>query len=357
MPAETIEGAAPPRAGEELDGAALGDFLRRVDPSLRGAPEILQFSGGASNLTYLLRFPGRDLVLRRPPKGAIAKSAHDMLREARIMRAIRPFYPYAPQVVAMAEAGEVMETPFFVMERIAGVIPRRDLPPGLALSAEDARRQCFSLIDRLIELHRIDVQAAGLGWIGKGEGYVGRQISGWSERYRKAATPDVGDCEAIMAWLAAKAPPGETAICIIHNDFKFDNVVLDPADPFKVIGVLDWEMATLGDPLMELGSSLAYWIEANDPPALQALRRQPTHLPGMLTRQEVVAYYGARTGLGVANFDFYRIYGLFRLAVIAQQIYFRFFHGQTRNPQFAGFGQLVKILEAHCRDLIAKSPL
>lgn len=160
-----------------------------------------------------------------------------------------------------------------------------------------------------------------------------------------------------MAWLAAKAPPGETAICIIHNDFKFDNVVLDPADPFKVIGVLDWEMATLGDPLMELGSSLAYWIEANDPPALQALRRQPTHLPGMLTRQEVVAYYGARTGLGVANFDFYRIYGLFRLAVIAQQIYFRFFHGQTRNPQFAGFGQLVKILEAHCRDLIAKSPL
>lgn len=357
MPLETMERTLAVRPGEEIDAAAVAAYLRDQGLGLTGTPEVRQFSGGASNLTYLLRFPERNLVLRRPPNGAIAKGAHDMIREARIMQALKPHYRYVPEVVALAEAGAAFEFPFFVMEHLSGVILHRHLPEGLRLDPPDARRLCASLIDHLIELHRIDVDAAGLGWIGKGEGYVRRQIEGWSARYRKAATPDVGDFEEVMAWLAAKQPPGEAAIRLIHNDFKFDNVVLDAADPFRVVGVLDWEMATLGDPLMELGSSLAYWIEASDPPELRALRRQPSHLPGMFTRQEIIDYYSERTGLSAERFDFYRIFGLFRLAVIAQQIYYRFFHGQTRNPQFANFGQSVRILDACCRDLVNRSKL
>jgi aminoglycoside phosphotransferase (APT) family kinase protein len=357
MTFDLTDKAVAVRPGEEIDDGRVAAFLGRIDPALAPLPEIAQFSGGASNLTYLLRYPDRDLVLRRPPFGRYAPGAHDVLREARIMQALKPVYPYVPAIVALSEGDGVMEAPFYVMERIDGIIPRRDLPRGLSLTEADARRLCLSVIDKLVELHQVDVPGAGLAQLGKGEGYVRRQIESWSDRCRKAATEGVGDFEDVMAWLAAKIPGGEVAIRVIHNDFRFDNVVLDPDDPFRVIGVLDWEMATLGDPLMDLGGSLAYWIEADDPPALKALRRQPTHLQGMLTRREVIDYYGERTGFRVDNFDFYRVYGLFRLAVIAKQIYFRFIKGQTRNPQFAGFGDAVNVLEAWCRDVIAQSTL
>jgi aminoglycoside phosphotransferase (APT) family kinase protein len=357
MTLDPTDQAVAVRAGEEIDAGRVAAFLGRIDPALVGLPEIAQFSGGASNLTYLLRYPGRDLVLRRPPFGRYAPGAHDVLREARVMQALKPVYRYVPGIVALSEGDGVMEAPFYVMERIDGMIPRRDLPRGLSLTEADARRLCLSVIDKLVELHQVDVLGAGLAQLGKGEGYVRRQIESWSDRCRKAATEGVGDFADVMAWLAAKIPGGEVAIRVIHNDFRFDNVVLDPGDPFRVIGVLDWEMATLGDPLMDLGGSLAYWIEADDPKALKALRRQPTHLPGMLTRREVIDYYGERTGFRVDNFDFYRVYGLFRLAVIAKQIYFRFVQGQTRDPQFAGFGEAVNVLEACCRDVIAQSTL
>jgi len=336
------------RAGEEIDIARVDAFLKQHTTGLSGTPELHQFAGGASNLTYLLAYPGRDLILRRPPFGHKAKSAHDMLREARVMQALRPVYPYVPQITAICDDTEVLGCDFFVMERIRGLIARQDLPAGLTLDAAQTRRLCLSVIDRLIELHSIDPAAAGLGELGRGEGYVRRQIEGWSERYRKARTPDAADFETVMAWLAERMPAHETAIRIVHNDFRFDNVVLDEQDPMSVIGVLDWEMATLGDPLMDLGNSLAYWVQADDDPTFLALRRQPTHLPGMLTRAEVVAYYGERTGLKVDNFDFYLVYGLFRLAVIVQQIYFRYAQGQTTNPQFAGFGKVARYLEKRC---------
>jgi aminoglycoside phosphotransferase (APT) family kinase protein len=345
------------RPGEEIDAVRIGSFLSRVSPSLQGAPEISQFPGGASNLTYLLHYPDRDLVLRRPPFGRYAAGAHDVLREARIMQAIKPVYPYAPEVLALNEGDEVMDAPFFVMARIPGIILRSKLPQGFDLSRAEARRLCLSVIDRLIELHQVDVAASGLMQIGKGDGYVRRQVESWSVRCRKAATEDVGDFEEVMAWLAAKMPPRESGGCVIHNDYRFDNVVLDAHDPFKVVGVLDWELATLGDPLMDLGGSLAYWIEADDPPELTGLRLQPTNLPGMLTRREVIDYYCERAGHHVGSFDFYRVFGLFRLAVIAKQIYFRFVQGQTLNPRFASFGKAVNGLETCCRDLIAKSDL
>lgn len=358
---EMLDQAESVRSGEELDAVKIDAFIKGHIAGLGGAPEISQFPGGASNLTYLLRYPQRDLILRRPPFGHRAKSAHDMLREARIMTALKPVYRYAPSVLATHSATTdgptTMDCDFYVMERIRGIIPRQNLPEGMNLSVEDTRHLCLSVIDKLIELHQVDYQAAGLDSLGKGDGYVLRQMDGWSDRFRRAKTDDVGDFEGVMAWLREKMPAKDVATCIIHNDFRFDNVVLNLDHPLEVIGVLDWEMATLGDPLMDLGNTLAYWVQADDDKTYKLMRRQPTHLPGMLTRQEVIEYYGEKTGYHVANFDFYSVFGLFRLAVIIQQIYYRFFHGQTKNPSFAPFGHLTNYLDQRCQRLIAASSL
>lgn len=351
-----IDEARAVREGEELDLAAIDAFLRQQLPDLQGTPALQQFSGGASNLTYLLRYENRDLILRRPPFGKKAKGAHDMVREARIMQALRPVYPYVPEVLALCQDEAVMGCDFYVMQRFSGVIPRQNFPRELALTPEKTRALCASVIDKLVELHKVDIQAAGLSSLGKGEGYVARQVSGWSERYRNARTPDVQDFEQVMSWLEAKKPAQEVAITLIHNDFRLDNVVLDPQD-LHVIGVLDWEMATLGDPLMDLGGALAYWVQADDDPVFQLMRRQPSNAPGMMTREEVIRYYGERTGFRVDNFDFYLVFGLFRLAGIAQQIWYRYYHGQTTNPAFAQFGQMVNYLEQRCLTLIKASSL
>lgn len=351
-----IDEARRVREGEELDVTVVDRYLKSQLPELQGSPEIRQFPGGASNLTYQIRYTNHDLILRRPPFGKKAKGAHDMVREAHIMQALKPVYPYVPDVLAICQDPSVMDCDFYVMQRLVGVIPRQDFPAELALTPEKTRALCQSVIDKLVELHKVDIKAAGLDSLGKGEGYVTRQISGWSERYRNARTPDVGDFESVIMWLEAKKPDHEVAITFIHNDYRFDNVVLDP-DTLEVIGVLDWELATLGDPLMDLGSSLAYWIQADDDPVFQLMRRQPTNAPGMMTRDEVVAYYGAKTGWRVDNFDFYMVYGLFRLAGIAQQIWYRYYHGQTTNPAFAQFGNMVNYLEKRCHKLIAASVL
>jgi aminoglycoside phosphotransferase (APT) family kinase protein len=253
-----------------------------------------------------------------------------------------------PKIIAICADERVIGAEFFVMERISGIIPRKDLPEGLLLDAAQTRTLCLNVLDRLVDLHQIDPRTAGLSDLGKGDGYVARQVSGWSDRFRRARTADVGDFESVMAWLADKQPTHDAASRVIHNDYRFDNVVLDPADPLRVIGVLDWEMCTIGDPLMDLGNSLAYWVEAGDDAVRQMTRRQPTHLPGMLTRSEVIAYYADKTGLPVDNVDFYATFGLFRLAGIVQQIYYRYYHKQTDNPAFAGFGDIVRYLEGAC---------
>lgn len=344
------------RQGEELDAGAVDRYMKQALPELAGAPTIRQYPGGASNLTYRIDYGPRSFVLRRPPLGRIAKSAHDMLREARIMQALKPVYPYVPEIIAIAEDDAVLGVNFYIMERLEGIILRQDFPRELDLSEADTRKLCCNVIDKLVDLHQVDYKAAGLDRIGKGEGYVKRQIDGWSERFRKARTPDVGDFESVMAWLQEKMPE-DRATCVIHNDFRFDNVVLNPDNPFEVVGVLDWEMATLGDPLMDLGNSLAYWVQADDDGPFQMMRRQPTHQRGMLSRAEVVEYYSEKSGIRVDQFDYYEIYGLFRLAAIIQQIYYRFYHGQTQDKRFAGFGHACKYLEMRCRKLIEKSEL
>ena len=337
------------RDEDAFDTAAVHDWLSATVDGLDGTPEVRQYPGGASNLTYLLRYPDRELVLRRPPAGHKAASAHDMRREYRVQKLLRPVYPYVPDVLALCTDHAVLGSDFYVMERVEGIILRGDLPAGLTLSEQDARTLAFRTFDRLIELHEVDPAAAGLSDLGKGAGYVERQVRGWSDRYRKARTPDSPDGAEVTAWLAANQPD-DVRICVIHNDFRFDNVVLDPT--LDVVGVLDWEMATLGDPLMDLAGSMAYWIQADDDETAQLSRRQPSHLPGMPTRRELVAYYCDRMGLSADNWVFYEVFGWFRLGVIMQQIYYRFHSGQTHNPAFKGFPKFVEYLDARCRRAI-----
>ncbi|MFY9120358.1 MAG: phosphotransferase family protein [Syntrophomonadaceae bacterium] len=345
------------RSGEELDAKKVLDFLRDSVPGLKGEVEIKQFPSGFSNLTYLVKVGEREMVLRRPPFGRKAKTAHDMGREYRVLSSLKPVFPYCPQPLVYTEDEAVMGCPFYVMERIPGVILRRDLPKGMELSPQEARTLSENLIKVQCQLHTVDYVQAGLGDFGRPEGYVRRQVEGWSKRYRDARTPDAPDFEKVMQWLYDKMPGESGIVGIIHNDFKFDNAVLDPSNPTEIIGILDWEMATLGDPLMDLGSSLGYWVEKDDPEMMQAIRQMPTHLEGMLTRKEQFALYSELRGIKTDNFDFYYCFGLFRLAVIAQQIYYRFYHGQTKDERFGMLIAAIRVLEATALQVIEKSDL
>ena len=348
-----LDRAVDVRTGDEINADAVSAFVREHVPGLTGDMQVKQFKGGASNLTYQLDSDNASFILRCAPMGTKAKSAHDMWREYNVMQKLKPVYPYVPHMIAFCRDESLIGREFYIMEKLNGIIPRAELPRGLEMSEADVRKLCTNVIDKMIELHKVDYQAAGLADLGKGAGYVQRQISGWSERYIKARTENVPDCARVMKWLAEHMPE-DIATCVIHGDFRFDNVVLDPDDPTHVIGVLDWEMATLGDPLMDLGNSLAYWVEAGDPFQMQMARRQPTHLPGMMTRDEVIKYYCDAMGYHDIDFTFYRIYGLFRLAVIAQQIYYRFHHGQTDNPVFGSFYVMVQYLNEYCEELLDK---
>jgi len=345
--------ASAVRPGEELDVEAVHAWLSERIPSLHGRPEVTQYRGGASNWTYRLRYPEHDLILRRPPAGTKAKSAHDMGREYTVQHALKPVYPYVPTMVGLCQDESVIGADFYVMERIPGIILRARVPEGLTLDVAQTRRLCLNVLDRLVELHQVDPTAAGLQSLGRGSGYVRRQVEGWSERYQRSRTWNVSAFRRVRDWLKANTPD-DVASCVIHNDWRFDNVVLDPHDATRVVGVLDWEMATLGDPLMDLGGALAYWVQRDDPLMLRVTRRQPTHLPGMLTRREVVEYYLERTGREAPQWVFYEVFGLFRLAVIAQQIYYRYHHRQTRNPAFRHFWFLVNYLGWRCSGMIGR---
>ncbi|WP_148256816.1 phosphotransferase family protein [Kribbella flavida] len=350
---ELVDGARPVRDEDAFDVPAVHAWLRERTPVPTNPPDVRQFSGGASNLTYLLRYPERDLILRRPPAGTKARSAHDMGREYRIQAGLAPVFPYVPTMVAHCTDQQVIGSDFYVMERIAGTIPRR-AQLGVDLSPDQTRHLGFTLVDTLVALHQVDPAAAGLADLGRGDGYVERQVSGWSKRYRKAKTWNVPGAEKVMAWLAANQP-ADAGNCVIHNDFRLDNVVLDPDDPLRVIGVLDWELATLGDPLMDLGSAMAYWVQADDDRAFRRFRLQPSDAPGMISRDEFVRYYCERTGRDAGNWAFYEVFGLFRLAVIAQQIYYRYHHKQTRNPRFKNLWLPVNLLERRCRRIIRQA--
>ncbi|MDD5167664.1 MAG: phosphotransferase family protein [Syntrophales bacterium] len=352
-----IDKTKPIREGEGFELAKVEAFLKATIPGLKGTLTVEQFPGGHSNLTYLLKVGDHEMVFRRPPFGRKVKTAHDMGREYHIQKALKPLFPYCPEPLAYTEDESIIGCPFYVMERIKGIILRKDFPKGLSFTPEEARLLCENFIDVYVALHHADYKKVGLEGYGKPEGYVKRQVEGWSGRYRSARTEDAPDFEPVMTWLHDKMPGESLPASVIHNDYRFDNVVLDPSNMLKIIGVLDWEMATIGDPLMDLGGALAYWIDRDDPLNMQAIRMVPTHLDGMMTRRELVDCYAAKMGISIENIDFYYCFGLFRLAVIAQQIYYRFYHGQTKDERFKHLIFAVHVLEEAANRVMEKSDL
>ena len=337
------------RAGAELDVARLAAWLPSV--GLEGAIEVLQFPRGYSNLTYLLRVGEREVVLRRGPPGVKIASAHDMGREHRILSRLSAVWPKVPRTLALCEDESVLGSPFYVMERVHGVILRARTPDGLVLDPARARALSELMIDTLVEIHGVDLAAAGLAELGKPAGYVERQVRGWTERYRKAQTDDIPEMEALASWLAANMPK-ESGGTLIHNDFKYDNVVLSP-DLTSVVAVLDWEMATLGDPLMDLGCTLGYWIEPSDPMLMHAMRFGPTNIPGSMSRMELVGRYEEKSGRAVTSLPFYYVNALFKLAVVGQQLYQRYAKGLTKEQRYAMMIEGVKGLSRAATGVIA----
>ncbi len=337
------------RAGEELDLPALAKYLGAQDV------KVTQFPSGHSNLTYLVEADGQSLVLRRPPFGSKVKTAHDMGREYRILSRVHDVYPLAPKPISYCEDSAILGAPFYVMQRIVGVILRKDPPPSL-LPPDVARGLGVSFIDNLATLHQLDYRAAGLGDLGKPDGYNERQVRGWAERYRNARTDDIADMEFVERWLSERIPP-ESGAALIHNDYKYDNLMLDPNDLTRLVGLLDWEMSTIGDPLMDLGTALGYWVEASDPPPLQAVRFCATTVPGSLTRRELVARYRERTGADIGNILFYYCFALFKTAGVAQQIYYRYKQGLTKDERFAAMIFGVQVLAGTARAAIERGHL
>jgi aminoglycoside phosphotransferase (APT) family kinase protein len=334
------------RPGEELDAGKLFSYLRQHIPDLESAAlQIEQFPSGHSNLTYLLRAGVRELVLRRPPFGAKIKTAHDMGREYHILSRLAAVYARVPRVLAYCEDESVLGAPFYVMERIKGVILRAAPPKGLELTPTLMRALSENFVANLVEIHAIDYQAAALGDLGRPAGYVQRQIEGWTQRYVNARTDDIPAIERVAAWLAGHTPPDTDARgTLIHNDYKYDNLVLAPDDLARIVGVLDWEMATIGDPLMDLGTSLGYWVDPDDPPELQLLRFGVTTLPGNLNRRELAERYAQLSGRDVSDILFFYVYALFKIAVIVQQIYARYKAGLTQDERFARLIDAVRVL-------------
>ena len=339
---QRLDQSRPVREGEELANDRLRDYLTTHLPELEGPLIVEQFPAGFSNLTYLLRFADRELVLRRPPIGAKIKTAHDMSREYRILSHLYPVYNKVPRPLLFCEDEAILGAPFYVMERVRGIILRAQPPRGLELSPEVMRGLSETFIENLAEIHEVDYEAAGLADLGAPQGYVRRQVAGWIRRYRNARTDDVPAIERLADWLQQNLPSDSPRPALIHNDYKYDNLVLAPEDLTRVIAVLDWEMATIGDPLMDFGTSLGYWVEATDPEEWQRYGFGLTSLPGSFTRTQLVEHYSKRTGRRVEDPVFYFAYGLLKIAVIVQQIYFRYQKGLTRDPRFAQLGELVK---------------
>jgi aminoglycoside phosphotransferase (APT) family kinase protein len=343
--------AGKARAGEELDLARLQPFLLEHFGH-SGPASVEQFPSGHSNLTYLIRMGSREVVLRRPPFGSKVRSAHDMAREYRVLSKLHDAYPVAPKALLYCDDLSIFNAPFYLMEPIRGMIVRRDPPPGVPFPPETARRLSEAFLDNLARLHQLDYAAIGLADLGKPQGYLGRQVEGWIERYHNSKTHDLPEVEPISSWLTERMPVSpQTAL--IHNDYKYDNIVLDPGEPTKIVGVLDWEMCTLGDPLTDLGTALAYWTDPQDPEEFQEIGSAPTTLPGTLTRAQLVERYGDATGRTPGDMCFYLTFARFKVAVIIQQIYYRYAQGLTQDARFAALPKRIHVLlraSWHCAE-------
>ena len=332
---------APVRSGEELDLPALRSFLSSKIPAAGKLLAIEQFPGGHSNLTYLLRFEKSDYVLRRPPLGPVAPKAHDMAREFRILNAIGPHFRWAPGVHLLCEDLSVIGAVFYLMERRQGVIMRRE--PALEYSGiEDySRRASEAFIDCLAELHSIDIRSHGLDSLGRADGFLERQVRGWSQRWERAKTEELPEMQRLSRWLVEQRSASQPAT-LVHNDFKLDNTMFDARDPGQVVAVLDWEMAAIGDPLVDLGIVLCYWPESADPRSRREAISPLTTQPGWFSRKQLLERYHTRTGRDLSAIQYYEVFGIFKLAVVLQQIYYRYFAGQTSDERFRDFDRRVR---------------
>lgn len=331
------------RVGEEPSLSKLEPFLLANFPDAAGALAIEQYPSGHSNLTYLVRFGRREFVLRRPPFGSKVKTAHDMSREYRVLSNLHSVYSPAPRALLYCDDPSILGAPFYLMEPIHGIIIRRDPLPGLPFTAVTAGRLSESFVDNLAQLHSIDYAAAGLAELGKPQGYIERQVHGWVDRYYGSQTHDLPEIAPIAEWMKDHMPPSNNAT-LIHNDYKYDNLVLAADDITRIIGVLDWEMATIGDPLADLGTALAYWVDSQDPDDLQKIRWCPSTYPGSFTRAQLVERYAQTTGRDVSNIAFYLVFARFKIAVIVQQIYYRYQQGLTSDARFASMPEAVRAL-------------
>ncbi|MDT5268712.1 MAG: hypothetical protein QOH49_898 [Acidobacteriota bacterium] len=340
----------PVRESEQLDWESLAGYLRARLPDIVGEGfnpseplAVEQFPGGHSNLTYLLRLGEREFVMRRPPFGPVPPKAHDMAREFRILEALHPVYTLAPRPLLLCEDTEIVGSVFYLMERRRGLVVRSEEPPELEGRPAERRRASAALVDALAELHAVDICAHGLDSLGKPAGFVERQVRGWAERWHRSQTDELLEMDALAAWLTGRLPPDPLRPTLVHGDYKLDNVMLDSRDVGRVVGVFDWEMSAVGDPLVDLGILLVYWVHT----AAGARRdtvSSVTNREGWFTREEVLERYGARTGQDLSSVGFYEVFAVFKLAVVLQQIFFRYRRGQTDDPRFAALGERVEWL-------------
>jgi aminoglycoside phosphotransferase (APT) family kinase protein len=352
---------APVRPHEEFDAAALDAYLRAQLPgaSADSVVEVEQFPGGHSNLTYLIRFDGQEYVLRRPPVGPVAPTAHNMPREFRLLSIVHPSFPLAPKPILLCEDAAIIGAPFYLMERRRGLVVRHSVPPLIGDDSALRRRVSEAVVDTLVRLHAVDIYATGISQLGKPAGFVARQVHGWAERWQRSKTSEVAEMEEVVGWLINRIPSGQdeaaATATLVHNDYKLDNVMLDAGNPARVVAVLDWEMCTVGDPLIDLGLLLCYWTlkDEEEEETLGVV----TNSPGWMTRDEIVARYAAATGRDLSRLSFYETFALFKVAVILQQIFFRFTRGQTSDQRFRNFDRRVLSLARAAHELSTRSGL
>lgn len=345
------------RSGEQLDWERVEQLLRARVPGIgAGTLEVRQFPSGASNLTYLMRIGEWEGVLRRPPFGPVAPKAHDMRRESALLERIHPVFPLAPRPYLFCDDLEIMGVPFYVMERRKGRVLNDTFPEGTEVTPELCRRISETVVDTLAEIHAINWQDAGLAEFGHPEGFLQRQVTGWIERYTRSQTDESPDVTALTRWLVEHTPTSP-APSLIHNDFKLNNMLLDARDLARPVAVLDWEMATIGDPLFDLGISLCYWVQSDDPVELREILPTVTPLPGFYSRAEFMERYATKSGRDLSSMHFYLTFAYFKLATILQQIYIRWLRGQTRDQRFAIFGSRIRILIDHATELASRTTL
>jgi aminoglycoside phosphotransferase (APT) family kinase protein len=352
---DTVHDTRPVRTSEQLEWSRLAAYLRaelpkRIDGLDAAAEmEVEQFPGGHSNLTYLLRFGDREVVLRRPPFGPVPPRAHDMARECRLLAAVHPVFPLAPRPYLLCDELTVAGFVFYVMERRRGIVIRDDEPPELRDRIDLRRGISEAMIDTLADLHAIDLAEHGLDSLGKPAGFVARQIRGWTERWHGAKTSDVPEMEQLAAWLEARIPADPLRASLVHGDYKLDNVMIDARHPDALVAVLDWEMSAIGDPLVDLGILLCYWVHVAGE-SLDAVATVTTR-PGWFGRDEILERYALRAKRSVDGIALYEVFAVFKLAVVLQQIYARYVRGQTDDPRFASLGQRVSLLAGKAASL------